>query len=117
MAFPSLSKKPSFPIEKKPLDTDLKSSYEAGYQVARPRFTRDLFDYTLTYPLLLEADMLLLEAHIASVKSTVIFSWVHPERGTTHNVRYQERPTLKLVGKLGDGVTPYWSTEFTLREA
>lgn len=113
--FPTLTVVPVFPIPKKPQDTDVKTTYEGGYVSGRCRYTRDLFDYELTYPLLFEADMLALEAHIAIVKSTVIFQWIHPERGTTHNVRYLERPEIVLTGSTG--TRKYWSTTFTLSEA
>ena len=116
MAFPTLTRKPSFPLPKKPLDTDLKSGFEGGYEQARPRYTRDLFEWDVKYPFLLAADKSSLETHVAAVKSTVIFTWTNPDDGQTYNVRYLKRPEIVLAGKLGNG-EKYYATEFTLRMA
>lgn len=113
-AFPTLSKKPSLPLPKKPLDSDIKSEFESGYEAARTRYTRDLFEYEVNYPVLIEADKVLLEAHISEVKSTVIFNWTHPIENTTIPVRYFKRPEIIPVGKFADG-TIYYTTKFTLR--
>lgn len=113
--FPTLSRKPSFPIAEKPLDTDSKSSFEGGYEQGRVRYTRNLFEYELDYPYLTAADAVLLKAFRDLVKSTAIFNWTHPIDNVTKEVRFVKRPEIVAAGRAGGGI--YYTTKFTLRMA
>lgn len=110
--FPEIPVTPAFPIPRKRRDNTLKSESEAGYIQSRPRFTRKPSDFgPLDYQNLTAAEKEQIKALHDQVGCSVLFSWTMPVENTTHNVRFKEDPTFKLIGP------DVWSCSFTLEEA
>lgn len=88
MAFPTIAA--PIRITKQAEDNVIKSNVESGYVHARPRSTRDVFNFDVQYKLS-EAHLALLLAHDATVKTYAIFAWTNTEDDTTYNVRQTQR--------------------------
>lgn len=85
--FPALSCAPKS-VTMTPVDNTIKSSTDAGYVLARPRTTRALYDFDVTY-LVDATDKGLLLAFDAQVTGATIFNWTYD--GTTYQVRFSKR--------------------------
>ena len=112
--FPTLSRSPSFPLapDGEIEDSTLRSQFEAGYELTRPRFTRARRSWGVRYPVVSSADKALL---VAFEQTTVrggadSFSWTHPITSTVYSVRFAGplKYAQFAIGK--------WSVEFMLRE-
>lgn len=111
-AFPNLAISPALPIQRKRRDNTIKSESEAGYIQSRPRFTRKTSEFgPLDYQPLLPAEKDLIKALHDQVGCSTLFTWTMPVEGTTHNVRFKDEPTYKLIGP------DLWSCSFSLEEA
>lgn len=111
-AFPVLTITPAYPIQRKRRDNTIKSESEAGYIQSRPRFTRKTSEFgPLDYQPLTAAEKVQIEALHDQVGCSALFTWTMPVEGSTHNVRFKEEPTFKLIGP------GMWSCSFSLEEA
>jgi hypothetical protein len=102
-AFPNPACSPE-PFDSAAIDNTIRSKKEAGYVQARPRFTRKQHNFgPIAYSLLLPAEWQAIKAHDDTVGGWGMFSWIHPEWGSTHQVRYGEngRPKFQRVGTGG----------------
>lgn len=97
MSFPTLSVNPNFPIEEGIEPSSIKSTFEAGYVLARAKFTRERNNFKLSYSLLSNADKVLLKDHMDSVLDITPFNWTHPITSVTYSVRYQTIPAFQYV--------------------
>jgi len=88
MAFPSLSRRPS-KIQKSARDNAIKKEFGQGYEHRRPRFTRPVYDFLVSYDLLPTADVDLLIAHYEEVGMYASFDWADRE-GNVFEVYYDE---------------------------
>lgn len=113
-AFPSLSKKPSWPMspDGEIEDSTIRSQFEGGYELTRPRFTRSRRNWGVRYVMLSVADKNMLQFF---EQNTVrggadSFTWTHPTTGTSYTVRFTGpiKYTLVPPGK--------HNAEFMLRE-
>ena len=97
MAYPTLSVNPNFPIDEGVEPSSIKSKFEAGYVLARARFTRERNNFKLAYTLLSNADKVLLKDHMDTVKDITPFNWTHPITSTVYSVRYQSIPQFQYA--------------------
>lgn len=88
MAFPTIAA--PIRITNQAEDNTIKSNVESGYVQARPRSTRDVFNFDVQYKLS-KADLALLVAHDGTVKTHGIFVWYNDEDDTNYNVRQTQR--------------------------
>jgi phage-related protein len=94
MAFPSLSRSPSYSIKESREDSVLRSDYEAGYVNTRQRFTRVRRKWELRYPYLTEVDVSTLRTFIDTTVhgGADAFDWTNPVDSVTYQVRLQKPP-------------------------
>jgi hypothetical protein len=97
--FPTLSKTPVFPLREGLRDMALRSPFEAGYVLARPRFTRiprvwpEISYYGMT-----DSDQsTLFTFEQTTVKQTDSFNWTHPETSVVYVVRFLGPVDYELV--------------------
>jgi hypothetical protein len=93
MAFPTLSRGPKS-VTMTPVDNTLRTPTDAGYVQTRSRYTRQIYDFDVSY-LLTAADRTLMLAHDASVQGSTIFTWVY--KSVTYNVRYTKRVQISAT--------------------
>ncbi len=115
-SFPSLSKDPSWPMDPdgEIEDSTIRSPFEGGYELTRPRFTRDRRKWGVRYVMLSSSDASTLRTF---EKTTVrggadSFTWTHPTTSTSYTVRFAGPIRFTLVPP-GTGK---YNAEFTLRE-
>lgn len=108
--FPILSKNPVYPLEESYLDNTLRSNFEAGYELTRPRYTRLRRIFNVRYTFLPEADKTALESFYQTVGCYDSFTWTHPGTGESITVRFVAPPKFSEV-QYGR-----WNVEFQLRE-
>lgn len=112
--FPTLSVLPSYPLKDDAEDPTLKSNFEAGYTLARTRFTRQRKLFSLVYNKLPNADKLLLEAFCDTVHGGAdTFTWTHPITSVSYTVRFDKRPSFE-VSEYSADVGYVWDTSFLL---
>lgn len=91
MAFPTLSRPPSYPLDPdgEIEDAVLRSPPAAGYVQQRPKFTRSRQSFGLNYPNLPDADVALLKTWERTTlgNGAGTDTWTHPLSGTTYTVR------------------------------
>jgi predicted AlkP superfamily pyrophosphatase or phosphodiesterase len=109
MSFPTLSYAPKS-IKKTVVDNTLRSPTEAGYVQTRPRTTRAIYDFDVSYLIPL-ADKGALEAFDASVTGSTIFSWYNVDDTNTYNVRFTKRvSSSRTPDQKG-----FWDVSFSLQ--
>jgi hypothetical protein len=110
--WPTLSRQPVYPIEEKTTDNLIKTESEAGYQQTRPRHTRVIRTFKLSYKALTDADKVLLDTffYTSTNHGSTIFAWTHPITAASHNVR------IKPITWQGVRYNQ-WGTEIELDEA
>jgi hypothetical protein len=116
MAFPSLSRPPSFPIDP---DGDLedgvlRSPSDAGYVQTRPKFTRARRSWGVNYISLPDTDVALLRTHETTTtrNGADSFVWTHPLSGITPTVQYGPGLIKYKRSKKGSGT----NVSFLLQE-
>ena len=90
MAFPSLSRNP-ISVSRQREDNTIRVDFDGGYQHRRPRYTREVYNFSVVYDYLPAADITLIENHLTSVGLSTSFSW-DDENDNTHTVIYDEYP-------------------------
>lgn len=96
--FPTLSIKPSFPIETEFENSTIRTEFEGGYVHSRPRYTRQRRRWHIIYNALNDNDKTTLINFIATVKGGAeIFSWSHPLTGENINVRFLTLPHFRYI--------------------
>lgn len=90
MAFPNLSRGPKT-VDVDFEDNEIKSKFEAGYQLKRKRFTKTRKKFTVEYDILYSADKDLILAHFAEVGTYTAFLWTDM-RGAEYIVFYDKKP-------------------------
>ena len=108
MAFPTLTTLPTYPISEKLLPSSIKTQFEAGYLLARSRFSRDRYMFQLNYKNLSQTDKTNLENHMKAMKDVDTFSWTHPVTSTVYTVRYESIPEFQMPQ------VSLWNVSFTL---
>ena len=112
--FPTLSIKPDVSgwEEQIGYDPTIRSPYEAGYILTRPRFTRIINKWTVQYIGLPKADKETLQDFEKQVKvGSNAFDWANPADGNTYTVRF-----VKPINyKPRDNVN-FWDVQFELEE-
>lgn len=109
--FPTLSKNPEYPLKQSKNVEVIKSTFEGGYVLTRPKHTRARGVWEVIYSLMSQADMNSLSGFIDSVSGAVnSFDWTHPQSSNVHTVRFMERP------EFSNDYPSLWSTRFTLEE-
>lgn len=95
----------------------MSAEMEGGYEITRPRFTRQpRRTFKCVYRQLTDADKALIDAHWDTQKGgSLIFAWVHPKTGVTYDVRYKsEKLEWKYVGINGYS---RWDCSFDVKQA
>lgn len=109
--FPTLSRNPSFPLEEIVEENTIRSNFEAGYELTRPRFTRMRKTFSVKYELLTNTDKQLIDNFYVQMKGgSGSFTWTNPITAVNHTVRFAEPPKFEYTM---DG---YWNVEIKLRE-
>ncbi|SDI54054.1 hypothetical protein [Propionivibrio dicarboxylicus] len=114
--FPTLSRLPDFPLSpdgEPSKDGIISSPMTAGYQVTRPRFTRDQRSWGVNYKRMSRADLDLLRAfRTTTLKNGALsFEWLHPLDGVVYTVRLESgHITFNAVAPNA------WQVAFTLVE-
>lgn len=110
--FPSLSKKPAYPLEESHEDSVIRSAMDAGYEVTRARFTRSRRTWSLRYRLTPTSDATTLRNFFQNTvkNGSESFTWVHPVFDTSHTVTFKEPIHFEYVAY------GLWNFEFTLQE-
>lgn len=113
MDFPTLSLKPALPLDFEREDAVLRSESDGGYEMTRPRFTRNRMVFTLQYEDLPMAECLSLDSFYVDdcANGSVIFNWVHPGTGVSHKVRFKQPP------KFSQTSYGYCNVQIILRQA
>lgn len=86
MAFPTLSILPN-EVSWSPVENAVITDPEAGPVMARKRYTKTLYIFSVSYNKLGSSDRSSLISHYSSVGTWDIFDWVH--LGTTYAVRFK----------------------------
>jgi hypothetical protein len=110
--FPTLSTYPSYPLEETREDGTIKTSYEAGYEHTRPKFSRrGRKTYGVNYNYLPTTDKDTLDTFVTTVKEgSITFTWANPQSLSTITVRFGEIPKFSYI------LNDYWECQFTLKE-
>lgn len=89
MAFPTLSTKPMVAPTPQRSDILITDGSEAGYEVSRPRYTKNRITFEVTHRGASQADVDALDAYFIgdAAHGSAIFSWTHPDTSATYNVR------------------------------
>lgn len=91
MAFPALSRPPSYPIDPDGAieDAVLRSPSDAGYVQTRPKFTRVRQSFGIKYPSLPDADVALLKTweRTTLANGSGSDTWTHPLSAATYTVQ------------------------------
>lgn len=97
-AWPNIQK-PSYDLSEKPEDAVIRTQFEAGYEITRPRFTRNRATFGLSWNSMRAADKATLATFYTTttVNGSLSFTWTHPDDGTTHTVRFTEPPQYTLI--------------------
>ena len=114
-SYPELTIRPSVKLEEEFEDVLIKSEFEAGYELVRPRYTRSRRTFTFSYEYLPNTDKSTLESFYFDtlVFGTYTFTWTHPKTSVKFGVRFLSPP--KFTYKLDSG-NGYWETEIKVRE-
>lgn len=104
--FPTLSVHPTsvtMSIE----DATIRSSFEAGFELTRTKFTRDRHTFEVTYNDLQRGDKDLLLTFLKTVRGSYMFTWANhdeeiagtdPVEYVTYTVRFSRYPDIPAVG-------------------
>ncbi len=112
--FPTLSMPPTFPLDEQREDATIRSSFEAGYEHTRPRFTKVRYTWNIKYNLLPSADKATLEAFVTTVREGAdSFTWTNPVDNVSHTVRFSQIPKYSCTLKNSDD--SYFDCDFQLR--
>jgi len=98
MSFPTLTRNPSM-IDEKSTVNIISNQFDGGYKQVRERFSRDIKNFTVTYPVLDEADKNLLLAHYDTVRASTPFSWTNTDTLIAYTVRYTDSIDVKADAK------------------
>lgn len=104
--------KPSYNLTEDPEDAVIRSDFDAGYEITRPRFTRNRATFGLSWNAMKSADKATLATFYTTttVNGSLYFTWTHPDDGVSHTVRFTGPPQYKLIA------VNLWSVELKLRE-
>ena len=113
--FPTLTINPEVPLNENQEDPTIRSKFEGGYELTRPRFTRIRKAWTIKYRLLPAADKVLLDTFF---NATVLggadaFNWTNPITSVVYVVRFTEPPVFKNVMF---GAVQYYDVDIKLQE-
>jgi len=110
VTFPSLSITPNFPLRETEVDNTIRSNFEGGYELTRPRFTRRRRVFSFSYKYLPENDVNLLKSFYNQVGCYKAFNWTHPRTGEVITVRFTKPLNFEYVAP------GYWNIDIELRE-
>lgn len=79
--------KPDYPLGEKTILPQVRTEFEAGYVMSRPRCTRSRGKWTCTWKLMLEAEYQNLLLHFQANQGDS-WTWTHPVTAATYTVRY-----------------------------
>ena len=113
--FPTLTIIQAVPMTEEIEDATIRSSFEAGYEHTRPRFTRSRKTWSIRYEYMPNADKTTLDTFINTTvrQGADAFSWTNPQDSTTYTVRFLTLPKYELVLNRDGG---YWNLDFQLRQ-
>lgn len=112
--FPTLSRKPSFPLDEEREDAVIRSNFEGGYELSRVKFTKIRYTWTVSYSLLPDTDKATLEAFVTSVQGGAdSFTWTNPVDSVVHTVRFSQIPKYSCT--LQNNEASYFDVNFQLR--
>jgi len=98
--FPTLSRKPGYPIEEQYSEINyITSLTDAGYVHGRRRYTKNRKIFNVVYPGLSSADKDTLQTFVALVGTAIDFDWTNPDPddGTGYEVRFLRIPTFSKI--------------------
>jgi hypothetical protein len=92
LKFPELRTRPAVGIPKKYRDGTLRTKFESGYIATRQTFTKIKRSWSLSYNVMLPADMADFEAFLMtmSVGGANMFDWKNPIDSVVYTVRFTE---------------------------
>lgn len=109
--YPTLSVNPELPIDEEREDSTIKSDFDGGYQLTRPRFTRIRRKFKVIYKHLPAADKDTLDSFVTTVKGGAdSFVWTHPVSQSQYTMRFEKPPKYSYVSY------NYYDVEFILIE-
>jgi len=110
-AFPTLSKNPEYPLSEDREDSTVRSDFEGGYEITRPRWTRTRKLFSVRYKTLPDADKTLLDTFMDTVSGGAdAFTWTHPKTSVTYTVRFAKPIKFEYIS------FELWEVSFDLRE-
>ena len=86
MAFPTLNRTP-INVSRTLKDNTIRVEFDGGYEHRRPRYTRDVYRFEITYDLLSSTDIGSLKTHFETVGCHTPFTWTDQE-SNNHTVYY-----------------------------
>jgi hypothetical protein len=113
--FPVLTVQPSVDLDEEYEDARIKSSFENGSELMRPKYTKNRRTFTTRYDLLPNVDKESLASfYEADLEyGTYTFTWVHPKTSVAYGVRFVDPLKFTYIYDTDDG---YWKTEIKVRE-
>lgn len=112
--FPTLTISPTYPLDEQREDATIRSSFEAGYEHTRPKFTKVRYTWTIKYNMLPSTDKTTLENFVTTVREGAdSFSWINPVDNQSHTVRFSQIPKYSCILKNPD--ESYFDCDFQLR--
>lgn len=115
--FPSLTKRPTYPLEEEREDATIRSSFEAGYEHTRPRFTRNRKMWKVKYKNMGATDKATLDSFVTTVREgSDAFTWTNPQDNVAYTVRFAQIPRYVCNLKMSDKNVTYFDVEFILRQ-
>lgn len=109
---------PSLPITEQLPDSTLRASVEGGYELTRPRYTRQPREWSLTWPAMIHSQYQVLVAFYSAttVGGSRFFAWTSPIDGASRAVRFAGPPEATVVAWALNQVPRYWQVRVNLRE-
>lgn len=109
--FPTLSEKPTYPIEKRTEDSAIRSPFENGSVLTRARFTRLRATFTLKWNGMDNTDRDTLMAFWDTMKGgSDSFDWTDPYDSTVYLVRFTGEIKQSQID------TEHWEIELEIQE-
>jgi hypothetical protein len=84
--WPSISN-PGYPLKEEIYKPQIRQEFEANYVQSRPRSTRALMRFQMTWENMTEADWQTLSAFFRTTQGN-FFTWVHPVSGVSYTCRF-----------------------------
>jgi len=115
--FPTLTKRPTYPLEEEREDATIRAPFEAGYEHARPRFTRNRKVWKVKYKNMGATDKATLDTFVTTVREgSDSFTWTNPQNDTSYTVTFLQIPRFTCNLRLSTTGVSYFDVEFVLKQ-